>query len=95
MEENVENVVEETTPETVETVEETKKPNINEDGDYVVNLDKPIENENQEVKEDNPVNEGVARVDENSDATEKQEEVQPEAETQETPVLEEVTEEEV
>ena len=92
MEENVENVVEETTTETVDTVEETKKPNINEDGDYVVDLSKPKEDE---VKEDNPVDEGVARVDENADATEKQEEVQPEEQTQEeNPVLEEITEEE-
>jgi len=95
MEENVENVVEETTQATEQTVEETKKPNLNEDGDYVVNLNKPIENENQEVKEDNPVDEGVVRVDENADATEKQEKVQPEEQAQETPVLEEVTEEEV
>jgi len=92
MEENVENVVEETTQTTEQPVEETKKPNINEDGDYVVNLDKPKQDE---VKEDNPVDEGVAGVDENADATEKQEEVQPEAEAQEAPVLEEVTEEEV
>jgi len=91
MEENVENVVEETTQATEQPVEETKKPNINEDGDYVVNLDKPIENETEEVKEDNPVDEGVVRVDENADATEKQEEVQPEEQAQETPVLEEVT----
>ena len=92
MEENVENVVEETTQATEQPVEETKKPNINEDGDYVVDLSKPEKNE---IKEDNPDNEGVAGVDENADATEKQEEVQPEAETQETPVLEEITEEEV
>jgi len=91
MEENVENVVEETTPETVETVEENK-PQVNEEGDRVVNLSKPIDDE---TKEDNPVDEGVARVVEDADTTEKQEEVQPEAETQETPVLEEVTEEEV
>ena len=91
MEENVENVVEETTQATEQPVEETKKPNINEDGDYVVNLDKPIENETEEVKEDNPDNEGVVGVDENADATEKQEEVQPEEQAQETPVLEEVT----
>ena len=91
MEENVENVVEETTPETVETVEENK-PQVNEEGDRVVNLSKPIENE---TKEDNPVDEGVARVNENADATEKQEEVQPEEQAQEdTPVLEEITEEE-
>ena len=90
MEENKENVVEETTQAT-EQVEE-KKPNLNEDGDYVVNLNKPEENE---VKEDNPDNEGVVAVDDNADTTEKQEEVQPEVEAQEAPVLEEVTEEEV
>ena len=93
MEENVENVVEETTQPTEQSVEETKKPNVNEDGDYVVNLSKPKEDE---VKEDNPDNEGVAGVDESTDAAEKQEEVQPEAETQEEqPTLEEITEEEV
>jgi len=89
MEENVENVVEETTQATEQPVEETKKPNINEDGDYVVNLNKPEENE---TKENNPDNKGVVGVDENANATEKQEEIQPEAETQETPVLEEITE---
>jgi hypothetical protein len=92
MEENVENVVEETTQATEQPVEETKKPNINEDGDYVVNLDKPKEDE---TKEDNPVDEGVVTELDNTESTEKQEEVQPEAEAQETPVLEEVTEEEV
>ena len=92
MEENVENVVEETTQATEQPVEETKKPKTNEDGDYVVDLRKPKEDE---IKENNPVDEGVAGVDENASSTEKQEEVQPEAETQETPVLEEVTEEEV
>jgi hypothetical protein len=93
MEENVENVVEETTQQTEQPVEETKKPNINEDGDYVVDLSKPKEDE---TKEDNPVDEGVAGVDENADATKEQEEVQPEEQTQEeTPVLEEITEEEV
>ena len=92
MEENVENVVEETTQATEQPVEETKKPKTNEDGDYVVDLRKPKEDE---IKENNPVDEGVAGVDENASSTEKQEEVQPEAETQEAPVLEEVTEEEV
>jgi len=93
MEENNENVVEETTQATEQSVEETKKPNINEDGDYVVDLSKPKEDE---VKEDNPVNEGVVAEPDNADATEKQEEVQPEEQTQEeTPVLEEITEEEV
>jgi hypothetical protein len=92
MEENVENVVEETTQPTEQPVEENKKPNINEDGDYVVDLSKPKEDE---TKENNLDDKGVAGVDENADATEKQEEVQPEAETQENPVLEEITEEEV
>jgi len=93
MEENVENVVEETTQPT-EQVEETKKTNFNEDGDYVVDLNKPKENE---VKEDNPDNKGVAGVNENATTTEKQEKVQPEEQTQEeqAPVLEEITDEEV
>jgi len=99
MEENVENVVEETTQATEQPVEETKKPNINEDGDYVVDLSKPIEEKNEtteEVKEDNADNSGVVELVEDANATEKQEKVQPEAETQEEqPALEEVTEEEV
>tara|TARA_R110001606_G_scaffold147235_1_gene287144 strand:+ start:1825 stop:3048 length:1224 start_codon:yes stop_codon:yes gene_type:complete len=48
-----------------------------------------------EVKEDNSNDSGVVASTEDADATQKQEEVQPEAETQETPVLEEITEEEV
>ncbi len=91
MEEKKENVVEETTQETTEQVEETKKPNINEDGDYVVDLRTPIENE---TKENNADDSGVVELVENTEPTEKQEEVQPETETQEqTAVLEEVTEE--
>ena len=104
MEENVENVVEETTPETVETVEETKFDSANDDSVIKVDLNKPpkpkeeIKNETEEkteVAEDNTDNERVAPVDADANTTEKQEEVQPEAETQETPVLEEITEEEV
>ena len=91
MEENKENVVEETTQETTEQVEETKKPNINEAGAYVVDLSKPIENE---TKEDDADDSGVVTEPENAEPTQKQEEVQPEAETQEAPVLEEITEEE-
>ena len=48
-----------------------------------------------EVKEDNSNDSGVVASTEDADTTQKQEEVQPEAETQETPVLEEITEEEV
>ena len=97
MEENVENVVEETTQPTEqtneETVEETKKPNVNEDGDYVVDLSKPTQDE---TKEDNADDSGVVELVEDADTTEKQEEVQQEEQTQEeAPVLEEITEEEV
>ena len=59
-----------------------------------VDLNKPPKPEENEVKEDNTNNEGVAAESKDAESTEKQEEVQPEAETQETPVLEEVTEEE-
>ena len=104
MEENVENVVEETTPETVEAVEETKFDSADDDSVVKVDLSKPpkpkeeIKNETEEkteVAEDNTDNEGVATVDADASTAEKQEEVQPEAEAQETPVLEEITEEEV
>ena len=82
-------------------VEQTTKVNVSKKQEETVtqvNMDKPIEPENEtkeEVKEDNLDNKGVVRVDENADATKEQEEVQPEAETQEAPVLEEITEEEV
>ena len=89
MEEKNENVVEETTQDTTQQVEETNKPNINEDGDYVVNLDKPIENE---TKEDNADDSGVVAELENAEPTQEQKEIQPEAEAQEETVLEEVTE---
>ena len=55
-----------------------------------VEVKKPEENE---TKENNADDSGVVAEPENADATEKQEEIQPEAETQETPVLEEITEE--
>ena len=88
MEENNE-VVEETTPK-----EETPTPvSINEDGDYKIDLTKipveetkPEENETTEtteVAEDNTDNEGVVGVDEDANAPEEQEEIQPETETQE------------
>ncbi len=94
MEENVENVVEETTQPTKQ-VEETKFESADDDSVLKVDLSKPPKPKKDETKKDNPDNEGVVGVDENADATEKQEEVQPEAETQETPVLEEITEEDV
>ena len=59
-----------------------------------VDLNKPNKPEENETKEDNADNSGVVASAENADTTEKQEEVQQETETQETPVLEEITEEE-
>ena len=85
-------VVEETTQATEETVEETKQPNLNEDGDYVVDLTQSKEDEGEK---NNPDNEGVVAVDDNADALQEQKEVQSEEQVQEQPTLEEVTEEEV
>jgi hypothetical protein len=93
MEEKDEQVVEETTQDNVTKVniEQTKE----DDNVIKVNLDKPLtpKEEKNETKEDNANDSGVVAEPENADATEKQEEVQPEAETQEAPVLEEITEE--
>jgi len=105
MEENVENVVEETTQPT-EQVEETKFESAGDDSVLKVDLSKPptpkeeIKNEPEKevaekVAEDNTDDSGVVELVEDADTTEKQEEVQPQAETQEQPVLEEITEEEV
>jgi hypothetical protein len=91
MEENVENVTDDVTKlDMSQTVEQPVDDSVTK-----LDLNKPETPEENEVKEDNPDNEGVVGVDENADATEKQEEVQPEVEAQEAPVLEEITEEEV
>jgi len=96
MEEKEENVVEETTQETVETVDESKFESAGDDSVTKVDLSKKPENETkEEVIENNTDDGGVVELTENTDATQEQEEVQPEAETQEAPTLEEVTEEEV
>jgi len=100
MEEKDEQVVEETTQDNITKVniEQTKE----DDNVIKVNLDKPPtpkEEKNEEPKENSEVetsstdDSGVAAESENADATQEQEEVQPEAETQEAPVLEEITEE--
>ena len=57
-----------------------------------IDLNKPEKPEENEVKEDNANDSGVVAESENADAPQKQEEIQPEAETQEAPVLEEITE---
>jgi hypothetical protein len=90
-------VVEETTQPTVEAVEETNFKSAEDDSVIKIDLNKPpTPKQENETKEDNPDDKGVAGVNEDAATTEKQEEVQPEEQTQEeTPVLEEVTEEEV
>ena len=99
MEENKENVVEETTQETVETVDESKFKSAGNDDVIKVDLSKPptpkeeTNETKEETKEDNADDSGVAAESKDAESTEKQEEVQPEAEAQETPVLEEITEE--
>jgi len=90
MEEKNENVVEETTQENVTKVkvEESKQ----DDNVIKVNLDKPINQEENETKENNADDSGVVTEPENAEPTQEQKEIQPEAEAQEETVLEEVTE---
>ena len=72
-----------------------KKPAQSEETITKIDLSKPIKPEENETKENNTNNEGVAAKLENANPTQEQEKVQPEAETQEAPVLEEITKEEV
>ena len=73
-----------------------KLPKYNlKDEDIKVNLNKPAEEPVQEpnqdeIKENNPDDKGVVTELSNANTTEKQEEVQPKVEAQETPTLEEV-----
>ena len=101
MEENKENVVEETTDKTIEQIDETKFESAGDDSVTKVDLSKPItpkEEKNEESKEDTKVeasstdDSGVAAEPESTKSTQEQEEVQPQAETQEGAVLEEITE---
>ncbi len=89
----------ETTEEVVEKVDNITKVDLkNTEDNNVVKVDlskPPTPKENEEIKEDVVDDGGVVELAEDTDASEKQEEVQPEAETQETPTLEEITEEEV
>jgi len=92
-----EKVVEKATEDNVVKVD--LKQTKQDDDVIKVNLDKPPTPKKDEVTEevtkDNADDNRVVELVEDADATEKQEEVQPEAEAQETPVLEEVTEDEV
>ena len=95
MEEENEKVVEEITQETTEQVDESKFESAGDDSVMKVDLSKPPTPKEDEVKESNADDSGVVASTEDADTPQEQEEVQPEAETQETPVLEEITEEEV
>tara|TARA_R110001583_G_scaffold6103_6_gene31817 strand:- start:959 stop:2116 length:1158 start_codon:yes stop_codon:yes gene_type:complete len=94
MEEN-ENVVEETTQET-NKVDESKFESAGDDSVIKIDLSKPVENktnEENQVENDGADDTRVVGSDEVAEPAPEQEEVQEENETQETPVLEEVTEE--
>ena len=95
MAEKLDNVVEETAEQVVENnIDETKFESAGDDSVIKVDLNKPPTNETKETEAD-PT--GVVGSDEDTGASQEQEEVQPKGEVQETevPVLEEVTEEEV
>jgi len=96
MEEKNENVVEETTQDTTEQVDESKFMSADDPDVIKIDLDKPINQEENETKEDNADDSGVVAEPENAEPTQEQKEIQPEAEAQEeTTVLEEVTEDAV
>ena len=104
MEEKLEEIVETTKQETqqdpgdenVVKVDESKFKSASDDTVIKVDLSKPPKpkEEKNETKEDNADDSGVVAESKDTNATQEQEEVQPEAETQETPVLEEITEDE-
>ena len=72
------------------------KPQVVEETITKVNLDKPpTPKENEEIKEDTINDGGVVELVEDTSTPQKQEEVQSEVETQETPDVEEITNEEV
>ena len=71
------------------------KPKVEDEGPIKVDLSKPLIPKEDEIEESNADDSGVVASAENADAPQEQEEVQPEAQAQETTVLEEITEEEV
>ena len=99
MEEKDEQVVEETTQESTNQVDESKFESASDDNVFKVDLSKPpTPKENEEPKEETTAEEsstddsGVVAESESTEPTQEQIEVQPEAEAQEAPVLEEITE---
>ena len=70
------------------------KPIVEEQVVTKVDLNKPpTPKENEEIKEDTVDDGGVVELVENTSTSQEQEEVRPETEAQETPVVEEITEE--
>jgi len=94
MEEENEKVVEETTQVT-EQVTETKFDSASDDAVIKVDFSKPPTPKEDEVKESDADNSGVVASTEDADATQEQEEVHAETETQKASILEEITEEQV
>lgn len=102
MEEEKENVVEETTlknnqgdpgDENVVKVDKSKFESAEDDSVIKVDLSKPpTPKEENKNKEDNADDSGVVAESKDAEPTQEQEEVQPEAEAQEAPALEEITE---
>ena len=70
-----------------------QEPEILDDNVTKVDLSKPPKPQENEVEENNTNDEGVVAESEDANTSQEQEEVQPETETQEAPVLEEITEE--
>ena len=97
MEEKNEEPVVDNTVDKLKVKRKMRKIKSKPEGDTTtVDLKKPIEPKQDEIKEDNPVDEGVVTELDNAEPTEKQEEVQPEVKAQEeAPAIEEVTEEAV
>ena len=96
MEENKENVVEETTQDNVVKVN-LKKQNNTDDNVTKVDLTKKPETKENETTNDNIDKTGVAEdvKSEDTGSTQEQKEVQSEEQTQEKPVVEEITDEKV
>jgi len=101
MEEKDEQVVEEITQENqveeTPQIDESKFESAGDDSVVKIDLSKPPtpKPEENETKKDNADDGGVVAEPENADTTQEQKEVQPETEAQETPVLEEITEDSV
>jgi hypothetical protein len=87
----------ETTKEVVEKTDNITKVDLKKtEDDNVVKVDlnnPPKPNEDEKTPEDATNNSGVVELVEDTDTTQEQEEIQPETETQETPVVEEITDE--